>query len=80
MIEELFFGNIIDNGKGQDLEVDELRDNHGAPGHNNNVEAHSYLEELGIDLEAFDQFIEMEDTIVTREMEHYLSSCLATSN
>lgn len=76
----LFLDDVIDNQKGQDLEVDEP-DNHIASRDNDNFQAQSNVQELGFDLETMEKIM-MEDTwITTMELDYNnFSLCCENSN
>ncbi|PWA57032.1 winged helix-turn-helix DNA-binding domain, Heat shock transcription factor family [Artemisia annua] len=71
VIEDDFIGSM----EGQTLEVNELGEDPSALEENNNDVAESFFQELELDYEAVDKYLEMDETwIVHREITHYLSA------
>ncbi|PWA68782.1 winged helix-turn-helix DNA-binding domain, Heat shock transcription factor family (chloroplast) [Artemisia annua] len=66
--------NGIGNTEGQTLEVNELGEDQSALEENNNDVAESFFQELEIDFEAVEKYLQMDETwIVQREIMHYMS-------
>ena len=71
----LFHGDLIGNTEGQSLEANELGEEQSALEENNNDVAESFFQEIEINFEAVDKYLQMDETwIVHREITHYLSA------